>query len=61
LLSGAAAGFDLIEGNDESERDSTGSIALAKTVEEMPKKRVQVKRYRPSGDKPSADDADQDK
>ena len=61
LLSGAATGFDLIEGNDKSERDSTGSIALAKAAEETPKTRVQVKRYRPSDDKPSADDLDEGK
>lgn len=61
VLSGAAAGFDLIEGNDDTERDSTGSIAVVKTVEAPPKTRAQVKRYRPSGNKPSADDLDQDK
>jgi hypothetical protein len=51
----------LIEDNDESERDSSASIALAKTLEAMPIKRVQLKRYRPSGNKPSADEADQNK
>ena len=49
VLSGAAASFDSIDGDDNSECDSTASIAVVKTVEATPKTRAQVKRYRPSG------------
>jgi hypothetical protein len=61
LLSGAAAASESTSDNDQPKGDASGSTALAKTLETTPTKRVQVKRYRPSGDKPSADDADQHK
>ena len=61
LSSGAAAASESASDNDQPKGDASGSTALAKTLETTPTKRVQVKRYRPSGDKPSADDADQHK
>ena len=59
VLSGAAHTPELVKGNDDSNSD--GAIASIRPVEESLLKRGQVERYRPSGNKRIADDADQDK
>jgi hypothetical protein len=60
VLSGAARPADLIESTDEAGSNISGSVSSAETVQDKPKPRAQVERYRPRAHN-STGDGDQQK